>query len=93
MELLVKFYPWILAIIGAVSALVTFNRNRSDNLLVKTQSLQTLVGMDMPKETALGITGLVADNHEVAAAWDKLVAEKEAKERATLPQNDTTETV
>ena len=72
---------------------ITFNRNRSDNLLVKTQSLQTLVGMNMPKETALGITGLVADNHEVAAAWDKLVEEKEAKERATLPQNVSTETL
>lgn len=62
---------------------VNFSRKKNNNLLVKTQSLQTLVNMGMPKEVALNIVELTANNHEVAKKWDELVEKKEK----TLLQN------
>lgn len=59
---------------------INFNRNKNDNLLVKTQSLQNLIGMNMPKETALNIVGVTANPHEVAAEWETHVEEKENRD-------------
>ncbi len=55
MELLVKFYPWILAIIGAVSALVTFNRNRKNNIQVNDNILGICTAVGMIGGYVLGI--------------------------------------
>ena len=47
MELLVKFYPWILALICAASALITFNKNKKNNVQVNDNILgiSAAVGM------------------------------------------------
>lgn len=59
---------------------ITFNINKSDNLLVKTQSLQNLHSINMPKDAALGIVGLVGDTYEVARRWEDY-------EKATMDEN------
>ena len=45
---------------------IKYNINRSDNLLVKTQSLQNLRDVNMPLETSLQMVGIVSDPHSVA---------------------------
>ncbi|MEG0552429.1 MAG: phage portal protein, partial [Carnobacterium sp.] len=62
---------------------VNFCRNKNDNLLVKTQSLQTLIGMNVPKETALNIVELTANPHEVAIEWQTLNDSIEEKNKET----------
>ena len=69
---------------------INFNRNRNDNLLVKTQSLQNLYSMNVPKEISLNYVGISANSHEDAQAWDK--ADKEAKNNVVVTQKkETTE--
>lgn len=55
---------------------INFNRTRSNNVMTKTQSLQTLVAMNMPYETALNIVGLTGNSHEVAQLWQANVESK-----------------
>ena len=57
---------------------INFNRTRSNNLITKTQALQTLNEMDMPEEVALNIVGITSNSHEVARDW---VANKEKKKK------------
>lgn len=64
---------------------ITFNSTRSDNLLVKVQSLAQLISINMPKEIALNIVGLVADARETAKLWDAAVALAAAKDLAQKP--------
>lgn len=59
---------------------IIFTRNISTNLLVKTQSLSTLVAMKMPKEDALNIVQLTTNPHEVAKDWDRKVIEEQERE-------------
>lgn len=59
---------------------ITFTFNKSDNLLVKTQSLQTLHAMNFPKEAALKVVNVVSDSHEVAKQWDTLDKENKKVE-------------
>ena len=49
---------------------INFNRTRNNNIMTKTQSLQTLISMDMPYEVALNIVGLTGNTHEVAQLWE-----------------------
>lgn len=60
---------------------INFNRTRSNNLITKTQALQTLNEMDMPEEVALNIVGITSNSHEVARDW---VANKEKKKKESL---------
>lgn len=64
---------------------INFNRTRSNNILTKTQSLQTLISMNMPKEIALNIVGITGNSHEVAEAWEAEV-EKSKQEAMELAQ-------
>lgn len=52
---------------------IKYSLNRSDNLQVKTQSLQTLMAppVNMPAKIALQICGLVSDPNAVAEAMEK----------------------
>ena len=58
---------------------IKFNINMTDNMIVKTQSLQTLLGLGFGTETSLNIVQLVNDSHAVAIERDSKVAENEAK--------------
>lgn len=53
---------------------INFNRTRNNNILTKTQALQSLVNMNMPYEVALNIVGLTGNTHEVAQLWESNVA-------------------
>lgn len=64
---------------------INFNRKRNYNMLVKTQSLQTLIGMNMPKEIALNIVGLTGNDHEVALAWEEYDSKKQIETQNTKP--------
>jgi len=59
---------------------IKFNINMTDNMIVKTQSLQTLLDLGFATETSLNIVGLVNDTHAVAIERDSLVAKQEEKE-------------
>lgn len=64
---------------------INFNRTRSNNILTKTQSLQNLISMNMPKEIALNMVGITGNSHEVAEAW-AAEAEKAKRESMELDQ-------
>ena len=55
MELLVKFYPWILAIIGAASALITFNKNNKNNVQINDNVLGICAAVGMIGGYVLGM--------------------------------------
>lgn len=61
---------------------IKFNINMTDNMIVKTQSLQTLLDLGFGTETSLNIVELVNDSHAVAIERDSKVAEQEAKKIA-----------
>lgn len=62
---------------------IKYNINRSDNLLIKTQSLQNLMAdpVNMPAKIALQICGLTSDPNAVAKAMDEYKKELETKIR------------
>ena len=64
---------------------INFNRTNRNNLLVKTQSLQNLISMNVPKEIALNIVELTSNTHEVALLWEK---EEEKMKSMKLENND-----
>lgn len=72
---------------------INFNRTNRNNLLVKTQSLQTLISMNMPKEIALNIVELTSNTHEVALAWESEIekARQIAIENSVFEQQDNKE--
>lgn len=74
---------------------VKFSRMKTDNLLVKTQSLQTLISMNMPKEVALNIVDLTTDNHEIASLWEgeKDESTKETEQISEVKQIDKSEQI
>ena len=55
MELLVKFYPWILAVIGAASALITFNKNKKNNVQINDNVLGICAAVGMIGGYVLGM--------------------------------------
>lgn len=77
---------------------INFNRTNRDNMLVKTQSLQTLIGMNFDKEAALNVVNLVSNAHEIAKKWDEndqriktesFEREQERQKQVVMPpQND-----
>lgn len=70
---------------------IKYNINRSDNLLVKTQSATNLSQIGMPEEDILIITGMSSDPHSLAERWKinkQIIAQENAK---NIEQNaDTT---
>ncbi len=50
---------------------IKHNRNKDDNLLVKTQSLTNLNSAGLPKEIIAQAVNLFSDPHEVAEKWQK----------------------
>ena len=64
---------------------INFNRTNRNNLLVKTQSLQNLISMNVPKEIALNIVELTSNTHEVALLWEK---EEEKVKSMKLENNE-----
>lgn len=75
---------------------INFSRTKNDNLLVKVQALTQLIQMNVPKETALNIVGLVGDPHEVAHSWEAEVEKAQQKSIELIQKqkqgNDTTDT-
>lgn len=59
---------------------IKYNVNQSNNLLVKTQSIQNLVDVGVPFEDILKVIPLFSDVHSVADRWKKNVEEKEKKQ-------------
>jgi len=59
---------------------IKYNINRSDNLLVKTQSLQNLRDVNMPLETSLQMVGIVSDPHSVATEWQREIETKKTEQ-------------
>jgi len=59
---------------------IKYNINRSDNLLVKTQSLQNLRDVNMPLETSLQMVGIVSDPHSVATEWQREIETKKIEQ-------------
>ena len=49
---------------------IDFQRTKTDNLLVKAQALKYFIDLDMPYETALSLSELPTNIHEVAHAWE-----------------------
>lgn len=65
--------------------------NMSNNILTKTQALQNLDTMGMPKEESLQIVGITSDTHGLAEKWQESVdkaAEKEAEKETQNNNND-----
>lgn len=60
---------------------IKYSINMSNNILTKTQALQNLNGMNMPKEEALQIVGITSDTHGLAEKWQANV--DKATEQAT----------
>ncbi len=65
---------------------INFSRTKNDNLLVKVQALTQLIQMNVPKEVALNIVGLVGDPHEVAHAWEDEVEKAQQKSIEMMQQ-------
>ena len=63
---------------------ITFNRVAYENIQTSTQALASLYAMNMPKEIALKIVGIVPDCHEVAEAWEKYDTEQKEKENLRI---------
>ena len=56
---------------------IKFNRDMSDNLLVKTQALMNLQNANIPPEVANAVVGLFSDPVSVTSLQNKLLQEKE----------------
>lgn len=73
---------------------IKFSRNRSSNLLVKTQALQNLYAIKLPKEVAAQTVGLFSDSNDVANKWNaeekrmRDEAEAQAVRMSQLSQTD-----
>lgn len=69
---------------------IKYNINRSDNLLVKTQSLQNLLDgtVNMPFETALQVVGLVSDPHAVSIEREALLEKQKAESGQELENQE-----
>lgn len=55
---------------------IKFNIDKSENLLTKSEALQILIGMGVPKEYAVPLVNLFGDPTAVVQAWNKLQEEQ-----------------
>lgn len=65
---------------------IKFNIDKSENLLTKSEALQILIGMGVPKEYAVPLVNLFGDPTAVVNAWNKL-QEETKKEQEAKNQN------
>ena len=63
---------------------ITFNRVAYENIQTSIQALSQLYAMNMPKEIALKIVGVVPDCHEVAEAWETYDSEQKESEELRI---------
>ena len=77
---------------------IKFTRNKSDNILVKTQALLNLMSAQCPPDIAFSVIGLFNDPNEVFEKakqyygenlWKKAVSEVIGEENKNLDSNDT----
>lgn len=64
---------------------IKYSINLSDNLLMKTQSMQNMYAVNMPKSHILKAVNIWSDTKTVAEDWEK--ADTEAKETAEATNN------
>ena len=64
-----------------------FQRDMSDNLLVKTQGLMNLYECDIPREYANSIVNLFSDPHAVTQEQEKLFGEQQSQQGAKASGN------
>ena len=64
-----------------------FQRDMSDNLLVKTQGLMNLYQCDIPREYANSIVNLFSDPHAVTQEQEKLFGEQQSQQSAKSSNN------
>lgn len=55
---------------------IKFNRDMSENLLVKTQGLMNLLSCDIPREYALPIVNLFSDSNAVVKSMNEKFGEQ-----------------
>lgn len=61
-----------------------FQRDMSDNLLVKTQALMNLYECDIPREIANSIINLFGDSHSVSAMQETLFGKQQSRQGSNL---------
>lgn len=76
--------------IGASDVNIKFNINMSNNLLVKTQSLQNLRAIHFPPKEALTICGITNDVDGVGNAWESSIKEQQELSQVQLAQKTQT---
>lgn len=69
---------------------IKFNINMSNNLLVKTQSLQNLRAIHFPPKEALTICGITNDVDGVGNAWESSIKEQQELSQVQLAQKTQT---
>ena len=65
---------------------IKFNIDKSENLLTKSEALQILIGMGVPKEYAVPLVNLFGDPTAVVNAWNK-IQEEQQKQQETAQNN------
>ncbi len=72
---------------------IKYSINIRHNLIIKTQSLQTLYNMDFPLNESLAITGLVHDVDGVAKNWQERIDDIKEQENQEETNSNTSTTV
>ena len=71
---------------------IKFNIDKSENLLTKSEALNILISMGVPKEYAVPIVNLFGDPTAVVTAWNKIEEETEEEQKQNAnPNQDTQE--
>lgn len=65
-----------------------FQRDMSDNLLVKTQGLMNLYSCDIPREYANAIVNLFSDAHAVTQEQERLFGKQVSQQNGNAKSND-----
>lgn len=74
--------------LNAMDIDIKFQRDMSDNLLVKTQGLLNLYSCDIPREYANSIVNLFGDSHAVTLEQEKLFGKQTSKFTTKNTTND-----
>lgn len=65
-----------------------FQRDMSDNLLVKTQGLMNLYSCDIPREYANAIVNLFSDPHQVTVEQEKKFGPQQSRQQSNVQNNN-----
>lgn len=66
---------------------IKFNIDKSENLLTKSEALNILISLGVPKEFAVPLVNLFGDPTAVVAMWNQLDKESKEKEQAAAQNN------